>query len=191
MSDPYGSYQPHVAPGWAGPGGPPTFTVDRRPGSVTAAAVITMVLSGLALVGGIVFAAIGLADRDGLHKQLVESQSFRDQYSTDDIDTVITVLVVMSIITVVLALVAIVLAIGVLRRSRVARILLTVLAGITAVPSIFASIGVVGLPWLFGTILVIVLLYVGGANRWFAGSTGQAPYQGYGYPGPGGYPPAY
>lgn len=192
MSDPYGSYDPHAAPGWpAGQGMPPTFTVDRRPGTVTAAAVITMVLSSLAAAGGIVFAILGAADRGGLRKQLVDSSSFRDQYSISDIDAVITAMVVVSIVTVVLGLLAIVLAVGVLRRSRVARVLLTVLAAITIVPSAFASFGAVGLPWLAGAITVIVLLYVGGANRWFSRDTGQPPYAGYPYAGYGGYPPAY
>jgi len=188
MSDPYGSYQPNPAPSWpGGPGQHPTFTVDRRPGTVTAAAVVTMVLSALALIAGLVFAAVSLADREEIRRQLLQNQSVHNgSYSTSDVNSILRVLTVSSVVVIVLSVVAIVLAIGVLRRSRSARILLTVLAAITIIPAVLASFGLVGLPWLAGTITVIVLLYVGGANPWFARR--NAPSANPSYPG---YPPAY
>lgn len=191
MSDPYGSYHPYPAQGGpAGFGQQPTITVDRRPGTVTAAAVVTIVLSALALVGGAVFTAVVASDRDEVRKQLVQNQSVRDkQYSPADIDHILNALTGVSIGAIVLAVIAIVAAIGVLRRSRVARISLTVLSAITLLPAILASFGVVGLPWLAGAIVVIILLYVGGANAWFSRRVRQPSYPTYPhYPG---YPPAY
>lgn len=188
MSDPYGSYHANLTPGWpAATGQPPTFTVDRRPGTVTAAGVVTIVLSALALIGGVVFAIVVATDRGEVRKQLLENQSVSDnQPSPSDLDHVLTALTIASIVTIAFAVIAIVLAIGVLCRSRLSRILLTVLAALTIVPALFASFGMIGLPWLAGTIAVIVLLYVGGANLWFSRRTQQPAYPV--YPG---YPPSY
>ena len=63
---------------------------------------------------------------------------------------------------------AVVLAIFALRRSNVARVLLTVSSAVTALLSLVAVLSLVSLVPLIAAIAVIVLLFAGGANDWYA-----------------------
>ncbi|MCW2739153.1 hypothetical protein [Nocardioides sp.] len=178
QSDPYGqppSGQPSPY-GQAPAYGAPTQPTDRRPGTVTAAAWITMVLSAIvaALFG---FTALALlVARDQVIVELEKVPEFQD--ADIDPDAAVGVLVAVLVGLVIWALIAIVLAVLVLRRSSVARILLVISAVITA---LFSLVGVgsgVSAVTLVAAIAVVVLLFTGGAGAWF-----NRRDSGGGYPG--------
>ena len=184
--DPYGQPSPYGQPGPHGGSSPygqqpaygtaPQATGDRRPGTVTAAAWITIVLS---VITAALFGITGLAllvARDSVITEMERVPEFQD--ANIDADSAVGVVLAVVIGLVVWCLVAIVLAVMVLRRSNVARILLVISSAVTA---LFALIGIasgVSAVPLVAAIAVIVLLFTGGAGDWFkrVGS------------GPGGYP---
>jgi len=166
---PYGQ-QPYGAPAY-----PPQYAgygpvdPDRRPGTVTAAAITTMVLSGIT----------GLLTLLGLVGLLVSKDDFMDAFrdameeegvtsSGTDLDTAYGAMVAVVGLFAVWCLIAIVLAIFVIRRSNGARITLVVSSVMTALLSLVAIGSLVSGITLIGAIVVIVLLFTGGANEWFA-----------------------
>ncbi len=154
---PYGQSDPY--------GTAPQPSGERRPGTVTAAAWITMVLSAIvaALFG---FTALALlVARDQVIAEMEKVPEFRD--ANIDADAAVGVLVAVMLGLVVWALIAIVLGILVLRRSNVARILLVISASVTALVSLLAvGSGVSAVP-LIGAVATVVLLFTGGAGPWF------------------------
>ena len=63
---------------------------------------------------------------------------------------------------------AILLAVLVMRRSNVSRILLVVSSAGCAVVSLLGVLAILPVLWVIGAIVVIVLLFTGGANAWFS-----------------------
>lgn len=202
--NPYG--QPPQQPGPAQPFGQPAYGApapaygapqaphpDKRPGTVTAAGIVTIVLSALVVVG-CVFAIFGIAVARGeivaeIERQIAADPTLEQQLQGFDPSVVVTILVGVVVGFVVWALLAIVLAIFAMRRSSVARIGLvvsSVLTGLLAIVPTFAA----GFPviWLFGAIAVVVCLFAGGASRWYAGP-GAAPAGQGGHGGFGGMAP--
>ena len=168
-------------------GGAPQLAGDRRPGTVTAAAWLTIVLSA---VTASVFGFTGLAllvARDQVIAEMEKVPEFQD--ANIDADAAVGVLVAVMAGLVVWSLVAIVLAVLVLRRSSVARILLVISCAATAIFSLLSvSSGVTVVP-LVAAIATVVLLFTGGASDWFK----RVPAYAGGYPGaypggPSGYP---
>lgn len=159
-------------------------TGDRRPGTVTAAAWITMVFAAIiAALFGLTGLAL-LVARDQVITEMERVPEFQD--ANIDADAAVGVLVAVMIGLVVWSLISIVLAVLVLRRSNVARILLVISASVTALLSLLAITSGVSVVTLVASVAVIVLLFTGGAGDWFkrVGS-----YPGGGYPGaPTGYP---
>lgn len=163
----------------------PPYSPDRRPGTVTAAAWITIVLSVLSVLAGIAL-AIGA---DALTKLLRENpEDFSlDGSELQSLEDARVAFVAIGIACVAGSLGAIALAVFVLKRHNWARIVLVVLSGITvAIGLLFTIAALIGIFWFVGGIAVIVMLFVGGANQWFsrepapgAPPAGPQPYQGW------------
>lgn len=172
--DPYGRPSPYGQPSaYGAPQGE-----DRRPGTVTAASWITIVLAALVAA---LFGFTGLAlvvARDQVITELERVPEFQD--ANIDADAAVGVLVAVMLGIVVWSLVSIVLAVLVLRRSNVARILLVISSSVTALLSLLTITSVVSGVTLIAAVAVIVLLFAGGASAWFKRLDTWA----------GGYPPA-
>ncbi len=167
----------------SGPGG------DRRPGTVTAAAWITIVFSGIVtLIFGVTTLGLIVA-RDQVITEKENEPEFQD--ANIDADAAVGVLVAVMLGLVVWSIIAIVLAVLVLRRSTVARILLVISSSVAALFSLLSITSGVSLVLLIAAVAVIVLLFTGGAGDWFKRLPAQADGYG-GYPGGGRYgtPPA-
>ncbi|WP_122818930.1 hypothetical protein [Nocardioides pantholopis] len=132
---------------------------DRRPGTVTAAGVVTLVMAGLATLGfgvAAVMVVTSSGDGDGGGDGGGDGQAM-----ADFVGAVAGLLAVWSLVAVVLAVFA-------MRRSQVARVLLVVSAAVVALLSLVALASVVSLVTLLGAVAVIVLLFTGGAQDWYA-----------------------
>ena len=164
---------------------------DRRPGTVTAAAWITIVFSGIvAMIFG--FTTVGLVvARDQVITEMERVPEFQE--ANIDADAAVGVLVAVLLGLVVWSIIAIVLAVFVLRRSNVARILLVISSSVTALFSLLSITSGVSLVLLIAAVATIVLLFVGGAGDWFkrlpahAGGHGGYPSDPYGTPPAGPY----
>ncbi len=172
---PYGQQpQPYGTPYSPSGGG------DSRPGTVTAAGWITIVLSGLsAALFGIV-GLLFLVARDSIVAELERVPEF--EQADLDPDSVVGVMVAFMLVLVIWAVISLVLGIFVLRRSNVARILLVMSAAVVAVGSLLSITSGLSVVWLIGAIAVIAMLFVGGAGDWFGRRSGPGAggYQGYG-----------
>ena len=137
---------------------------DKRPGTVTAAAVVTLLFSGLTLAL-FAFAMIALGvERDSVLDEF-ENEPGLEEVSPDDLFAVMMVVLGVFLIW---SLAAFVLAILVMRRSNVARILLIISASMTALLSLLAILSAISAVTLIAAIAVVVLLLTGGAREWFA-----------------------
>ena len=171
---PYGAYQqaPAYQPYGASNG-------DRRPGTVTAAGVITLIFSGLTLA---LFALIGivmLAAKDEMIRRM-EDQPGVEDISPDDL---VAVVGVVCLIFAIWCIISMVLAVFTMRRSNGARIGLVVSSALAAVLSLLGITSGGSAITLIAAIAVIVLLFVGGSNDWFARRNPGSAYS------PGGMPP--
>lgn len=174
---PYGAPQPPPYP-YAPVGGAP-YQPDDRPGTVLAAAIITFVLAGLAALLGLLCLVLAVTVADDLLKAV------RDQgYDTSDFTShdLAVGFAAVGVVTTALSIAALVAAIFVLRRSRAARVVLTVLSGLTIALSLLTITSVVSVVTLAGAIAVIVLLFVQRSNRWFARQSPTPPYPGAPWP---------
>lgn len=171
------------APAYGTPAGP---TSDKRPGTVTAAAVITIVLSAIAIVGGVLAVFGILVARDDIvaavEREVANDPTMEQQLQGFDPSFVVTITIGVVIGFAVWALLAIVLAVLAMRRSSVGRIGLVVSSVLTALLSIVPTFTtIVPVFWLFGAIAVVVLLFTGGASQWYSrtgapvGRGGMAP----------------
>lgn len=163
---PYGPYAPHLhtQPGY----GPPGYGMpdpDKRPGTVLAAGIVTLVLSGITLLfAGIMMVALVAASAEFIDGFTGET----GLDSTDDGGLFTGILVVLSVMVFWCAA-AIVLAILAMRRLQWARITLVVSSSATVLFSLVAITGGASAITLLGAIAVIVLLFTGGANEWYRG----------------------
>jgi hypothetical protein len=167
---------------------------DRRPGTVTAAAWITIVFSGLVAVGFGLLALAFVVARD----EFVDGfdEAMRDSGTVDpgiSAESAAGLVVAFLGVFAVWSLIAIVLAVFVLRRSNAARILLVISASVTALLSLVLIMSVLSALPLIAAVAVIVLLFSGGAGDWFkrmpanAGGYGGYPGDAYGAPQAGPY----
>jgi hypothetical protein len=154
-------------------------TSDKRPGSVTGAAVITLVVSGLSLlIYAFVLIALIVA-KDEVLDAITQDPDFEDFGISPD--SAFGAILAFFAVFLVWCLIACILAVLVLRRSNAARITLVVSSAMTAVFSLLGIASLVSAIPLLAAIAVIVLLFVGGANEWFKGRNrrpvpGMAPY---------------
>jgi len=142
---------------------------DTRPGTVTAAGWITMVVAGLSfLLYGFFTLAILVAKDEVLteiDKALAEQGSTGDFNAEDAFGIVIGVLLAFAL----WCLISAVLGFLVLRRSNVSRILLVISAVISGLLSLLAISSLVSAVPALASFGVVVLLFTGGAGDWFAG----------------------
>ena len=159
---PYGG-QPHGAPAPAGlrDGGS-----DRRPGTVTAAAVITIVTSALVLLAGLGFGVLGAVGSEAFYDGVRDGG--RGAYDDFDNGELQTLVLAIGVVFAVWSAAAILLGVLVLRRSSVARVLLVISASLSLVLSLLGILSLVSVVTFIAAVAVIVLLFVGGANDWFA-----------------------
>jgi hypothetical protein len=184
---PYG--QPYGQPAYGQqPYGQPAYgqaygvDPDKRPGTVTTAAVLTIVLSSLALLlFGFALVAV-LVARDLMTEQLEQTPGFEGV----SIDQVIAVAAVVLGLFALWSLIAIVLAILTLRRRNGARITLVVssvgvalLCGFGLVGAADPTSAVLMLVMIAAAAGTIVCLFVGGASAWFAGRRDGGQPQGW------------
>ena len=169
----------------SGPGG------DRRPGTVTAAAWITIVLSAIVtLIFGLTTLGLIVA-RDQVITEMEKVPEFQE--ANIDADAAVGVLVAVMLGFVIWSVIAIVLAVLVLRRSNVARILLVISAAVTALLSLLSITSGISFVPLLAALATIVLLFVGGASAWFnrlpahTGGYGSHPGDPYGASPTGSY----
>ena len=151
---PYGQYPQQ-------PAGAPQRDADRRPGTVLAAGIVTIVMSGLVLLGSGFVALAALATREDF------AEGFNDSAGLDvSHDSLVTAVVVVCVVLCLWSAVAIVLGVLAMRRSQAARITLVVSAAVTALASLLGL--PLGAVTLVAAIAVIVLLFVGGAGAGYA-----------------------
>lgn len=157
------------------PGYPSAGDPDKRPGTVTAAGVITMIFSGLALLlFGVVLVGM-LVARDQILDALEGDADFDSMGISGDsaFGAIVAVMAVFALWCVI----AFVLGLMVMRRSNAARIALVVSAALSAVISLVGIGSGVSALTLIASVAVIVLLFTGGASPWFKRSSGQpGPY---------------
>ena len=175
---PYGEpQQPYGAPV------APSGRDDSRPGTVTAAGWITIILSGLSAALFGVVALLFLIARDSIVAELERLEGF-DQANLDP-DSVVGVMVAFMLVLVIWAVISLGLGIFVLRRSNVARILLVISSAVVAVVALLSITSVLSAVWLIAAIAVIAMLFVGGAGDWFKRTPSHPAGYGYGDQQPG------
>jgi hypothetical protein len=149
---------------------PPEEQVDvdegppRRPGVVTAAAVVTWVFAGIALLGAAWMLIAVNADRAGFERS-VERQNDLDGMGLTAQELAQT-FTIGGIVIAVLSVLAVVLALGVYRGSNVARILLLILSLVTCVASLMIAFALLPLAWLGAGMAVISLLMLPRTKWW-------------------------
>ncbi len=96
-------------------------------------------------------------------------------------DDLYTFLQTMFIVFLVWSILGVVLGVWAMRRSNVARILLVVSSALVAIVSLVSIGSGLSALWLLAAIATIILLFVGGANDWYARRSATAPqtYQPY------------
>lgn len=179
--DPYGQSNPYGQPPYGQSYGQfHGAGHDRRPGTVTAAAWITIVFSSIvAVIFGFTTLALIVA-RDQVITEMEKVPEFRD--ANIDPDAAVGVLVAVMVGILVWSIIAVVLAVMVLRRSNVARILLVISASVTALFSLLGITSGISAVLLIAAVAAIVLLFTGGAGDWFKRlptTTGGGGYGGY------------
>jgi hypothetical protein len=164
-SPPPSGYGPPPPSGYGPPPpayGPGPVVPTRRPGTLTAAGVITIAMSSVAFIGMALSAIVFFALRDDF-----EDVDRLQDFSADidvDFSTFVTVIGILSVMLAVLSAVAVVLGAMLLQDKRV-RIPLVVVSAIAIVPSILSA--PIGLIWVVAEVVVIVFCFVGGATAWF------------------------
>ncbi|MGZ6733122.1 MAG: hypothetical protein ACXVDH_00645 [Nocardioides sp.] len=138
----------------------------RRPGAVTAAAVITFVLAGITAALGVVLAVVGGSMAPDMMDELDRRGYDTSQFTDHELAVGFAFL---GALVASAAAVAIVAAVLVLRRSPAARVVLTVMSGLCIALSVAAVTSGISLITLAGAIAVIVLLHRGASKDWFAG----------------------
>ena len=167
---PQGYYGQQPPPGPLGDGldmyGRPIVR-EPRPGTVTAAAWITLVMAGL--TGGLFgFITVGmLVAKDDVVTEM--DKAFAEQGVTGDFSAedaygfFVFALVVLTL----WCIIACVLAVFAMRGSNVSRILLVISSVVAGLLSLVAIGSVISAVWLLACIAVIVLLFTGGAGEWY------------------------
>lgn len=162
------------------PGAPSPYPT-QRPGVVTAAAIIAMIMSALTGLVWLLFGIFAIASGDSLVEAIRDEPDARRQ--VDDAGITMTQLQdgiqtfgIVALILGVLILLTILPAVGVLRGSNAARVVLIILAAITVLVGLFFTVfgSGVGLPWAIAGGLVVLFLLLGDAGAWFAGKKAGA-----------------
>jgi hypothetical protein len=138
----------------------------RRPGTVTAACVVTIVMSVLALLFCALLVFLGLSGYEPFYDGFRDGSSGAyDDLSDSEIGTILAII---GVVLAVWSAAAILLAVLTMRRSNVSRIVLVVSSAGCILVSLVAALAIFPVLWLIAAIVVIVLLFTGGANAWFS-----------------------
>ena len=161
--------------------GQPSPYPARRPGTVTAAAWITIVMTvltgGVWLLIGIGLLAAGDSVSDGILDEPEGRQFLQDvDITVDQFRDGVEVAGIVGLVFGLLMLLAIIPAVMVLRGSNAGRVLLTVCAAVSVLIGLFFTVtgAFFGLIWVVAAGAVIALLFVGEAGSWFAGKRAGA-----------------
>ena len=167
---PQGYYGQQPPPGPLGDGldmyGRP-LAREPRPGTVTAAAWITLIMAGLtgALFG---FITLGmLVAKDDVVTEM--DKAFAEQGVTGDFSAedaygfFVFALVVLTL----WCIIACVLAVFAMRGSNVSRILLVISSVVAGLLSLVAIGSVISAVWLLACVAVVILFFAGGAGEWY------------------------
>lgn len=162
---PYGGY------------GTPAPVSDKRPATVTIAAVITLVFSLLsaALFGVLAVAFATMSSQADFLREL-EDQLAADPALRDlgvDVADLADMLAGIFGFCAVVSLVGVLLGALAFKRSNAVRVLLTIWCALIAVVSLLAIASGVTILTLLASAAVIVLLFVGGANAWYRGRSSR------------------
>lgn len=135
---------------------------------MTAAAITTFILSGLmALLFGIGTIAVAVSG-DEIAREFNRGFSQDSGMEGFSGSGVAAGLIVLMLVFLVWSVIAIVLAALAMKGRNRARITLVVSAAVTAVFALLAITSLLSGIWLIGAVTVIVLLFTGGANEWYA-----------------------
>jgi amino acid transporter len=160
-AQPYGQ-QPYGAVSYG------TSDPDKRPGTVTAASIITIILSALGLVGfGILAVILGVA-RDDVIDEINREMEGQPGFEDVTADDLATIMIVIFVVLAIWSLIAIVTAVLALKRQNWARIVTVISAAGTALSSLLGITSGVSAVTLIAAIGVIVLYFTGGANEWYS-----------------------
>lgn len=174
-ANPYGEAPPPEVPPQDVYGAPRPVDAGPRPGTVTAASVVTLLFSGLsALLFGLLLLGLVVA-RDDVVDSIDDEMANQPGMSDVSASDIANILAVAVVVLLVWCLVACLLAILVLRRSNAARIMLVVSASVTALLSLLGIASGISVVTLAAAVGVITMLFVGGANEWFRGQAPQPP----------------
>ena len=170
QQQPQGYYAQQPPPGPLGDGldmyGRP-LAREPRPGTVTAAAWITLIMAGLtgALFG---FITLGmLVAKDDVVTEM--DKAFAEQGVTGDFSAedaygfFVFALVVLTL----WCIIACVLAVFAMRGSNVSRILLVISSVVAGLLSLVAIGSVISAVWLLACVAVVILFFTGGAGAWY------------------------
>lgn len=150
---------------------------DRRPGTVTAATAVTVAASALAALCFGFMATALLLSRDRVDEAVADDPDLQEL----DFDVVEAVEIFQWVVIGMLAwcIAAIALAFLTHQRSRVARMVLTVSAGLAALVSgVLGLLAVFPFLWTVASVATVVLLFSGRAGEWFSEPPGPPPAPG-------------
>lgn len=138
----------------------------RRPGTVTAACVLTWIFGGIALLLSGYMTVGMIISRDDVVNEIEKNQDFQDL----DIaaGSLADSLLAIGVVALVLSLLAIIFSIMAFGGSSAGRLLLVITAALGAIFALVLSVAVVPFLWVIVCVTSIVLLFVGGAGPWFA-----------------------
>jgi hypothetical protein len=170
QQQPQGYYAQQPPPGPLGDGldmyGRP-LVQEARPGTVTAAAWITLVMSGLT---GVLFGFLTLGMLVAKDDVVTEmDKAFAEQGVTGDFsaeDAYGFFLFALVVLTV-WCIIACVLAVFAMRGSNVSRILLVISSVVAGLLSLVAIGSVISAVWLLACLAVVILFFTGGAGEWY------------------------
>jgi hypothetical protein len=154
----------------------PSAYPAQRPGTVTAAAVITIVMSlltgGLWMLAGF---ALLFAPEDSVREALRDDSQARSQLAeagitVDELLRGLDGFGIAALVIGAIMLSVIIPAIFLLRGSQVARILVAIAATVTLLVGLFFAVtALIGIFWAVPAAAVLVMLFTGAAAAWFAG----------------------
>lgn len=175
--------QPVPPAGWAASWTPAYAAVPlRRPATVTAAAVITWVCTSVVAGAMGLFMGVLVAGGDSFVSEVQQQAAASDLIVSDE--QVLAVGWALAAGSVLWCLVGSILAVFAFKGSNAGRIGLVVSATLTALFSLVAILSLVSVVTLFLGALVVMLLFMGGANEWYASKRAPASMVPPGYPGP-------
>jgi preprotein translocase subunit SecG len=178
-SNPYGQAPPPQPPAYGQPAQPyppasyGTTDPDKRPGTVTAASIITIVFSAITALAFGIFAIVLVAARDDVTDEVnreIEGQPGFEDINADDLMNVITVFLVIFAIWSLIALVTAVLAMKRQNWARIVTVISAVVSGLFSLLGITSGLSAIT---LLAAIAVVVLYFTGGANEWYRRKNAQ------------------